>query len=43
MSEREDMALDAAMDQLMRTIPPVDAEVSARVLLEARESLMRRG
>ena len=37
MSEREDVALDAAMDQLMRTTPPMDAEVSARLLLEARE------
>ena len=42
-SEREDMALDAAMDQLMRTTPPLDAEVPARLLLEARDDLMRRG
>jgi len=37
MSEREDATLDAEMDQLMRTTPPMDAEVSARLLLEAKE------
>jgi hypothetical protein len=37
LSEREDVALDAAMNQLMRTTPPMDAKVSARLLLEAKE------
>ena len=37
MSERKDVALDAAMDKLTRTTPPMDQEVAARLLLEARE------
>ena len=37
MSERKDVALDAAMDKLTRTTPTMDAEVTARLPLEAKE------